>query len=522
MLLRSGFCSRAATFARHLIRPRPTLGNLSPYSTAAPSTSGSHDGHDGAHGGSVRTGFLTDVEGNLEFFVRSVEFSSVLKLTSRSAAGLELDFADDQGKFVYGGDVCDHGPGDIRIARALVDLKHRHPDRVFLLAGNRDINKLRFSSELWPRIDSAQENFDRINSCNASETRPETHENAADFLRTMLSRTMGSPNAFERRRQELSELGEAKKSGSHNPRNSEVGSQNDNNKLKNIDYEDLSKGDQKEMSNNRPFEASDDDVVASFGDSVRPGGYMIEYLEAAQLAVLLGDTLFVHGAVPERGLGFVPTSRTGGFVVSEARDWINKLNSFYREQLAIWRQDPLHHAPNKNGDLVMDYSRPGGVEGRGVVYNDWLESDDTLPEPISDKVAEFLTKSGIRRVVSGHRPHGVTPTVIRRDSDPNLTVITADTSYSDPDAEDNRGEVIYEVLIEEEDTYIRGILKDGTPYSFHVSDYPELGHRVANGGHAKAVVPEGLLVCHSRGPGTFSSELDYEVTSSSSPSSYST
>jgi hypothetical protein len=49
--------------------------------------------------------------------------------------------------FVHGGDLFDRGPGDIRLSRLLVDFKQRHPSRVFLLMGNRDINKIRFLAE---------------------------------------------------------------------------------------------------------------------------------------------------------------------------------------------------------------------------------------------------------------------------------------------------------------------------------------------------------------------------------------
>lgn len=51
-------------------------------------------------------------------------------------------------QFVYGGDTVDKGNGDIRLVRALVGLKKRYPDRVHLLVGNRDLNKLRLPSEL--------------------------------------------------------------------------------------------------------------------------------------------------------------------------------------------------------------------------------------------------------------------------------------------------------------------------------------------------------------------------------------
>jgi hypothetical protein len=49
---------------------------------------------------------------------------------------------------VFGGDAVDKGPGDIRLCRQLVSLKRRHPERVFLLVGNRDLNKLRYAAEL--------------------------------------------------------------------------------------------------------------------------------------------------------------------------------------------------------------------------------------------------------------------------------------------------------------------------------------------------------------------------------------
>ena len=40
------------------------------------------------------------------------------------------------------------GSWDTYLSDLFVDLKQRRPDRVFLLMGNRDINKLRFAAEL--------------------------------------------------------------------------------------------------------------------------------------------------------------------------------------------------------------------------------------------------------------------------------------------------------------------------------------------------------------------------------------
>lgn len=59
----------------------------------------------------------------------------------------ELDLHEDY-QVVYGGDVWDRGVGDLRIINDIVSLKKRHPSRVHIILGNRDINKLRLLSEL--------------------------------------------------------------------------------------------------------------------------------------------------------------------------------------------------------------------------------------------------------------------------------------------------------------------------------------------------------------------------------------
>lgn len=52
--------------------------------------------------------------------------------------------------FIYGGDSQDKGAGDIRFIEMLLKLKNKHPKRVILIIGNRDVNKLRLSTELNP------------------------------------------------------------------------------------------------------------------------------------------------------------------------------------------------------------------------------------------------------------------------------------------------------------------------------------------------------------------------------------
>jgi hypothetical protein len=86
-----------------------------------------------------KIGYATDVEGNAKFWERYVQYSEVL---SRNAIGNLV--LGNGCQFVYGGDTCDRGCGDLFVLRDLIILKEKYPDRVHLLMGNRDINKLRF------------------------------------------------------------------------------------------------------------------------------------------------------------------------------------------------------------------------------------------------------------------------------------------------------------------------------------------------------------------------------------------
>jgi hypothetical protein len=85
-------------------------------------------------------GYVTDVEGNLEFWEKYITHSKVLY---RDIGGDNSLHLRDNCQFVYGGDSCDRGIGDIQVIRELVQLKDRYPERVHLIMGNRDINKLR-------------------------------------------------------------------------------------------------------------------------------------------------------------------------------------------------------------------------------------------------------------------------------------------------------------------------------------------------------------------------------------------
>jgi len=89
--------------------------------------------------------YVTDVEGNLDYWHTYVKRSKVVYFDSNG----ELEFFKPEHQyFVFGGDTCDKGIGDIRFCKLLVNFKKKYPKNVFLILGNRDINKMRLSSEL--------------------------------------------------------------------------------------------------------------------------------------------------------------------------------------------------------------------------------------------------------------------------------------------------------------------------------------------------------------------------------------
>jgi hypothetical protein len=98
--------------------------------------------------------FTTDTEGNWEYFRRFVERAEGLEWKGMGPSGYAADIELKDGwRFIFGGDAVDKGNavgGSIRVVNSLLALKRRYPDRVTLLLGNRDLNKMRLTSELAP------------------------------------------------------------------------------------------------------------------------------------------------------------------------------------------------------------------------------------------------------------------------------------------------------------------------------------------------------------------------------------
>jgi hypothetical protein len=124
--------------------------------------------------------YLTDVEGRWDKLATFAEGNPHVRLEADA-----LRLADGV-TFVFGGDAIDRGPSGRRVVSLLLAARRTYGDRVVLLAGNRDVNKLRLVRELGgqgPR---------------------------GPLLKWILAHTMGAKDAFAHRATELGAEGRAR------------------------------------------------------------------------------------------------------------------------------------------------------------------------------------------------------------------------------------------------------------------------------------------------------------------------
>jgi hypothetical protein len=253
----------------------------------------------------VTVSYVTDIEGNWNYWDRFVRVSDVLKLTEKvdpttKAIDREINLKENC-HLVFGGDVCDRGPGDLRVVRELLDLKEAYPDYVHFILGNRDVNKLRLAVELDDCMLSSAGKVYWIDASSGGETGKTQSElansgsqNAVDRLKWILKSTMGSPGAFEYRRQELA--------------------------LEGKPHEDM-------------------DIVNSYLEWVQPNsGELFRFMAHGKIALIIGDTLYVHGALKPSNIGWVPPKRgenPAGKVVENLRKWVDEINGFLDDEVDL-------------------------------------------------------------------------------------------------------------------------------------------------------------------------------------------
>lgn len=313
--------------------------------------------------------YVTDVEGQWERFASFV------------AGNPHLDLVDDAlvirpgATFVFGGDAIDRGARGRAIVRMLLACKRRQPDQLVLLAGNRDINKLRLVTEL-----------DGAPPRHAPDDVQRGPRGA--LLRWIFEHTMGAAQAFDFRRQELASEGRA---------------------------------------------TADDDVAESYLEDLAPGGELTEYLGACQLAWRAGHTLFVHGGVAAPALTQVPRRPVVELRRFDVDAWIEQLNAFYldEQRAFVARARDVDGKRAWRALIAYQAPRPGTRSNpASVVYGRFGDADNNPTLPATD-VVDALVHGGVRRVVVGHTPNGDVASVVRTAAPrAAFEVVIADNSRS--------------------------------------------------------------------------------------------
>jgi hypothetical protein len=409
--------------------------------------------------------YVTDLEGNLEYFDRWVPQSNAVRYKPGTT---ELELTNERAYFIYGGDLIDRFDGSLRLARRIVDLKKQYPDRVFFLAGNRDLNKVRFTSELsdddmrrpyasipgphWdPKAPTLAQYLERLAAERGVDA--QSLDTKAERLRYYLTHTLGCPGGFELRRRELGLLAAASaKPGA-------------------------------------PIEPiTDEQVVDSMVDDIRPRapaearmgvlparecmGVLREYLQLAQLVVILGNTMWVHGALDAITIGIVPEDGTRfcapavpqpfRTVEGGVAAWANEMNALMQRGLLDHAARPHwdEERTSRGGELLLALQNRCSLSGRCIValayadggcitskgaapqreyvkqqmaesaVHDSLLYEDWTSDPRDVTVAQWLLAGGIRRVCVGHKPSGDSPAICSA-SYTGVEIISADTTYAD-------------------------------------------------------------------------------------------
>lgn len=498
-----------------------------------------------SRGAGHRILYVTDIEGNMRYFQNCVAASAVLKwapkkhqqspspaASQRSCTppvpleyadldAFALAFQDETSQFVYGGDAFDHGE-DLTFSRALLDFKGRHPDRVHLILGNRDVNKMvmkhifRMAEEgktvapeeaeeaLFPTSSGGPAPTITYAAYLEKERQQQLEESKANgttsaaavkspvvftpvsFLKWALIHRLGSPRAFELRRGELHKLKQRRAAqGMETPPNCK---------------------ETNESSHPVAPLPTDEEVSESYAAAVQPGGAYYEYLKHGQLSHHVGNVLFVHGGITDDNIGVIPSpdapyddplkssQRISPEEGWDLPSWLRSLAAFKDKSFEDWRV----WSGNK-GEALRRYGNHCVCTKYSIIVNSLISAPNG-PSFFSLPVVQCLTMSGVDVVCTGHMPTGDTPAIMRHPpygfGASGLTCIAADNSYCGrgnafSTADNPRGKAVSEVVLtmegnEEEgsgegasdaadalitcvDAHIYGAQADGTPFDFHVN-----------------------------------------------------
>jgi len=362
--------------------------------------------------------FLSDLEGNGEkwdTFIKSSGcfqgysppinknlngFKNVQQMRSRQSLKLNNNCS-----FFFLGDAVDKGNDTIRILRDLVYLKEVYINDVFLVPGNREINKLRWLQEFSKDGKIVPDNFYKFTMSKFPIQEAKgliASKNFNGLFNKYFGGTFGAPKAMEFRSQEL---------GLDNLRQS-----NYNQWITTI------------------LKSLREDVETYKNNTGGPSrGLLRRYLELSSMVVRYNDLLLSHGYIGPDSLGKVPLNngRYNSYDINTLRDidnWIRALNKFKKDNLRVIiekghygqtqknaNRQGRSHAKFAGNDLILyqeplldgkySFNQNSVVLGRNSNGQDSGNAFDIL-EGAHQQATLKLSKAGINVRVSGHTPVG--------------------------------------------------------------------------------------------------------------------
>lgn len=369
-----------------------------------------------------KTVYLTDLEGRIEPLNQLIKDGTLLIANDGT-----LDFSDPETKLVFGGDLMDRGPHTLRLMRFLVSLKQKYPERVNLIWGNRDLNKLSFSIDREEKMANLQDvkyrefldaklnQMDEVTRAGKTVQSLNTPENQVQWW----AEQYGLTKAVEFHQQELREL--------------------------------------------RKTEVTYSEAARDFADMIsNPKREYLNYIKLGQLVHSEGAVVYIHGGLPAQN-GFVPESA----VVHESfADWERALNGWGHDQIREFisgiTQGQIGSRGNRlvfYGDALYDSNiKKVWNHDNSVVYGPRFKEGGNFRLP-SDSAVNWLKANGKSMLVLGHSPAGNIPTPLRGQ---DILVVMADTSYS-PNGVNTK------ITIDGERIEVKGKLENGTDIHYQTS-----------------------------------------------------
>ena len=221
---------------------------------------------------------------------------------------------------------------------------------------------------------------------------------------------------------------------------------------------------------------TDFDVVQSYRRSCHPNGEMGQFLANSHLALSVGSLLVFHGALPLTEEYMEPHAGNSGssvwddltfcmpwikpdesakeYGVHSIEDWLDTLNIFCHDRIQEWKseiqrlettgEEPQIWSYKGGYDYGPSYARliqygmgmtPDRRKNPTVVYNSFTphgmphafdpETDDIA---LAKSTREFFDRTNVQLILTGHKPQGDMPSPIRVNS--SSWILCCDTSYS--------------------------------------------------------------------------------------------